>query len=69
MQAELTSAAEARAIDWMIRQRDPDFADWDAFADWLAEDAGHAAAYDAVASLDADLGALPATRDWIKAPS
>lgn len=61
MQAELTSAAEARAIDWVIRQRDPDFADWEAFADWLAEDAGHAAAYDAVASLDADLGALPAT--------
>ncbi|KTE41443.1 MULTISPECIES: FecR family protein [unclassified Sphingopyxis] len=51
---------EARAIDWVIAQRDPDFADWDAFADWLAEDAAHAAAYDAVALLDADLEALPA---------
>ena len=51
--------AEARAIDWLIRQRDPAFADWDGFADWLAEDAAHAAIYDAVASLDHDLDALP----------
>jgi transmembrane sensor len=50
---------EARAIDWVIAQRDPNFADWDAFADWLAEDPAHAAAYDVVALLDADLEALP----------
>ena len=53
--------AEARAIDWLVRQRDPDFTDWDGFADWLAEDEAHAAVYDAVASLDRDLDALPAT--------
>lgn len=58
MQADRTNA-EARAIDWLIRQRDPDFVDWDGFADWLAEDPGHAAVYDAVASLDHDLNALP----------
>ena len=58
MQADRTDA-EARAIDWLIRQRDPGFTDWDGFADWLAEAPGHAAAYDAVASLDHDLGALP----------
>ena len=53
------NTAEARAIDWLIRQRDPAFADWDGFADWLAEDAAHAAIYDAAASLDRDLDALP----------
>ncbi|MBL8650362.1 MAG: FecR domain-containing protein [Sphingopyxis sp.] len=58
MQAD-HAAIEARAIDWVIAQRDPDFADWDGFADWLAEDAAHADAYDAIASLDADLDALP----------
>ncbi len=60
MQADRTKT-EARAIDWLIRQRDPDFVDWDDFADWLAEDPGHAAIYDAVASLDHDLDALPPT--------
>ena len=37
MQAD-TANAEARAIDWLIRQRDPAFTDWDGFADWLAEE-------------------------------
>jgi len=53
------AAIDARAIEWIIAQRDPAFADWDGFADWLAADATHAAAYDALASLDADLDALP----------
>ncbi|MGQ2933201.1 MAG: FecR family protein [Sphingopyxis sp.] len=59
MQADATNA-EARAIDWLIRQRDPAFDDWDGFADWLAEDPAHNAIYDAVAILDRDLDALPA---------
>jgi transmembrane sensor len=59
MQADATNA-EARAIDWLIRQRDPAFEDWDGFADWLAENPEHNAIYDAVASLDRDLDALPA---------
>jgi len=58
MQAD-TANAEARAIDWLIRQRDPGFTDWDGFADWLAEAPEHAAIYDAIASLDQDLDALP----------
>jgi transmembrane sensor len=61
MQADANNSAEARAIDWLIRQRDPAFADWDGFAEWLAEDPGHAAAYDAIASLDQDIDALPRT--------
>ncbi|HJS11801.1 FecR family protein [Sphingopyxis sp.] len=59
MQADTTNA-EARAIDWLIRQRDPAFDDWAGFADWLAENPEHNAIYDAVASLDRDLEALPA---------
>lgn len=52
------TVAEARAIDWIIRQRDPAFDDWDGFADWLAEDSGHASLYDALATLDQDVEAL-----------
>ncbi|MBW8296706.1 FecR domain-containing protein [Sphingopyxis sp.] len=59
--------AEARAIDWLIRQRDPAFDDWDGFADWLGEDPEHAAIYDAVASIDRDLDALPAVAKPIAA--
>ncbi|WOF41763.1 FecR domain-containing protein [Sphingopyxis indica] len=59
MQADPTIAIDAEAAGWLIRQRDPAFADWDGFTDWLAADPAHAAAYDALASLDADLDALP----------
>lgn len=59
MQADMANA-EAHAIDWLIRQRDPAFDDWDGFADWLAENPEHNAIYDAVASLDHDLDALSA---------
>lgn len=60
MQADPTTT-EARAIDWLIRQRDPGFADWDGFADWLAEDVSHAEIYDMIAGFDHDLDALPKT--------
>lgn len=53
------TAAEAQAIDWIVRQRDPAFTDWDGFADWLAENPRHSDIYDALAVLDQDLGALP----------
>src|SRR3546814_12396621 len=61
MPADRTTAIDAQASDWLIRQRDPAFADWDAFADWLAEDPAHGDTYDAIASLDVDLAALPPT--------
>ena len=50
---------EATAIDWLIRQRDPAFADWERFSDWLGADPAHASAYHELALLDGDLEALP----------
>src|SRR3546814_18922895 len=61
MPADRTTAIDAQASDWLVRQRDPAFADWDAFADWLAADPAHGDAYDAIASLDVHLAALPPT--------
>lgn len=59
MRDDMKTAVEAQAIDWIVRQRDPAFTDWDGFADWLAEDATHVEVYDTLASLDRDLDALP----------
>jgi transmembrane sensor len=41
-----------RAVEWRIRLRNNDGGDWEAFTDWLEEDPGHAAGYDAVALAD-----------------
>jgi transmembrane sensor len=49
---------EEAALDWVIRVRDPDFAAWEAFTLWLEQDPAHAAAYDAMAALDAGLPAM-----------
>lgn len=48
----------AAALDWLIRQRDPDFGDWEAFADWLAADPARAAVYQEMAAADADVADL-----------
>ena len=48
------------ALGWVIRTRDPDFAEWDAFTVWLEADPAHAKAYDAVMVADAGLGAIMA---------
>lgn len=50
---------KAAAIDWTIRQRDPEFAEWEAFADWLAADPAHGDAYHQAQALDDELSALP----------
>lgn len=61
--------AEAAALDWVIRQRDPAFADWEAFAGWLAEAPTHGEAYHALAALDADLAGLPAGAEAVRSGS
>lgn len=43
---------DEQAIDWHIRQRTMDAADWEAFAQWLEESPANARAYDAVAMAD-----------------
>lgn len=52
------ASTEEQALDWVIRQRDPGFTDWEAFTAWLEQDPEHAAAYDAVAIADENAGAL-----------
>ncbi len=51
------------ATDWLTRQRDPLFDDWDGFTEWLEADSSHAAQYQQLAALDAalaeDLAAEP----------
>ncbi|WP_157216307.1 FecR family protein [Flavisphingomonas formosensis] len=49
---------ENEALDWVIRQRDPIFDDWDGFTAWLGADPAHADVYHAVATADQDMGAL-----------
>ena len=52
------------AIGWALAIREPDFARWEDFAEWLEADPAHAAAYDAVQlaleDADAALAAMPA---------
>jgi len=50
---------DAQAIDWLIRQRDPAFDDWDGFTDWLEADPVHGAAFHAAGAVDAEMGDLP----------
>lgn len=52
MSREAKDSIGARAIEWHVRLRDGDDATWEAFAEWLADDARHAEAYDAVEATD-----------------
>ena len=58
-------AAETAALDWLMRQRDPAFNEWEAFTDWLSTNPAHQEAYHELAALDADLQALPARSEDI----
>lgn len=40
-----SSRAREQATDWLIRQRDPAFAEWEPFTDWLESDPANADAY------------------------
>ena len=49
---------QEEALGWVIRTRDPDFTDWDAFTLWLEGDAARSLAYDALLAADAGLDAI-----------
>ena len=49
---------EAAALDWVIRQRDAAFEDWEAFAAWLTADPAHAEIFASVALADQDMAQL-----------
>lgn len=53
-----TAMTEEAALAWVIRVRDPGFADWESFTLWLEGDPAHALAYDRLAAIDADLPAM-----------
>lgn len=57
-----SATARAQAISWHIRLRDGRAEDWDEFAEWLALDPQHSAAYDEVALADRDID--PALVTW-----
>ncbi len=58
------------ALEWVIRTRDPEFTDWDAFTLWLEAAPDHARAYDALMLADDALPALlPATPIYIGTPA
>ncbi|BBF70778.1 FecR family protein [Sphingomonas bisphenolicum] len=46
------------ALGWVVRTRDPDFADWDAFTAWLEADPVHVSAYDAMMLADGELDSI-----------
>lgn len=58
---QIGDAMRAEALDWIIRQRDPAFDDWEAFGDWLAGDPERADLYQAMAVADEDAAELLAT--------
>ncbi|VWX59251.1 FecR family protein [Sphingorhabdus sp. 109] len=67
MSDETPFAVEAQALDWIIRQRDPAFDDWENFTEWLEQAPNHAAIYDRLAARDAELDEYPEPADDIVA--
>lgn len=65
-------AMREAALDWLIRQRDPAFGEWEAFGDWLAADPDRAHVYHELAAADADVGewfaAAPPAAAPVEAP-
>lgn len=52
------SGVEEQAVEWLVRLRDPAFADWDSFTAWLETDATHAEVYEALALADEQVATL-----------
>jgi ferric-dicitrate binding protein FerR (iron transport regulator) len=47
-----TAAAEAEALEWVIRVQESKFAEWDALSDWLAEEPRHSEIFQRLTLLD-----------------
>lgn len=61
---------QEEALGWVIRTRDPEFTDWEAFTAWLEGDPARAPAYDAAMLADADLpDILPAEPIFAQQPA
>ncbi|MFW2829739.1 FecR family protein [Sphingomonas sp. ID0503] len=53
---------ENEALDWLIGQRDPAFADWEGFQNWLEADAAHPPVYHEMAAAEAEIGEILSQR-------
>ncbi|HEX7871417.1 MAG TPA: FecR domain-containing protein [Sphingobium sp.] len=67
MSPELQDRIRMTAIEWHIRLRDGDDADWMAFEAWLAEDPTHVEAYHWIEDTDAELEPLLPNLDFRQA--
>ena len=57
------------AVEWVVRLRDPAFADWHTFTAWLEADPRHNELYERAALADRDLGEVLAAATFLPAPS
>lgn len=69
MTEQVQQGIQAEAIEWHLRLRDGDAADWEAFTSWLEADPARSDAYDDVVRADAALGpgafpSIAANDDW-----
>jgi transmembrane sensor len=56
MMFESRAEIEEQAVGWVIRTRDPAFAGWEEFTEWLERNPAHSRIYDELAAADVDLG-------------
>jgi transmembrane sensor len=62
----MSPAARQQAIDWLIRQRDPAFADWEQFTDWLEADPANNDAYAELAAREEAVAERLQTDDFVQ---
>ena len=62
----MSRTAREQAIDWLIRQRDPGFADWEPFTGWLEADAANNEAYAELAAREDALAERLAADSFIQ---
>lgn len=64
MNPDVNASARAEAIEWHIRLRDGDDADWEAFETWLGQDDAHPRAYREIEDMDLALDPLLPSIDF-----